>query len=59
MEQSKKDLIGKAPFHLGDEVFPWSNLDPSGVHLIAAVTADNQDLAKIVEVDENEMHEMR
>ena len=32
------ELIGKTPFCLGGEVFPWSNLEPLQVRLVVAVT---------------------
>ena len=36
-----------------------SDLDPSNVHLIASVTADNQDLARLVEIQESDMLGMK
>ena len=54
-----KDLVGKAPFYLGDVIFPWSNLDPLKVHLIASVTADNQDLARLVDIQDTDVQEMK
>ena len=54
-----KELVGKAPFYVGDDLFPWSDLDPSNVHLIASVTADNQDLARLVEIQESDMLVMK
>ena len=54
-----KDLIGKTPFCLGGEIFPWSNLEPLQVRLVVAVTTDSQDLAKLVEVDEADEQRMK
>ena len=54
-----KDLIGKTPFCLGGEIFPWSNLEPLQVRLVVAVTTDSQDLAKLVDVDEVDEQRMR
>ena len=54
-----KDLVGKAPFYLGDQVFPWCNLDPYNVHLIVSVTVDNLDLAKLLDVRETDVQEMK
>ena len=54
-----EDLIGKTPFCLGSEIFPWSDLEPYQVCLIVAATTDSQDLAKLVNVDESDEERMK
>ena len=53
-----EDLIGKAPFMLRGKLYPWSNLEPHGVHLIASVTPDNQDLVKLLDLKEADVTNM-
>ena len=53
-----KELIGKAPFELNGQIYSWTNLEPSKVHLIAAATSDSQDLVKIAQLSALEIKEM-
>ena len=53
-----EDLIGKTPFCFGGEIYPWSSLEPLQVRLVVAVTTDSQDLAKLVNVDEDDQQRM-
>ena len=48
------DLIGKTPFCLGGDIFPWSDLEPHQVRLVVAATTDSQDLAKLVNINETD-----
>ena len=42
-----QELLGKVPFVRNGTVFPWSELDSSGIHLIACVNPESQDLAQL------------
>ena len=54
-----EDLVGKTPFCLGGQIFPWSNLEPHQVRLVLAVTTDSQDLARLLGDTDCELPNMR
>merc|ERR1719507_2288018 len=57
--KNPKDLVGKLPFCVGGEVFPWFLLDPHEVQMVVAVTADSKDLAMLVNIEEAQMEELK
>ena len=53
------NLMGKTPICLGGEIFPWSMLEPLGVHLVVAVTTDSQELAPLMDFEEVDKQRLR
>ena len=49
---SPEDLLGKVPFLLDGDVFPWSELDSHGVNLIVCVNPESKDLALLHNIDQ-------
>merc|ERR1719186_1475578 len=43
--------MGKVPFVLDGEVFPWSELDSNGVKLMVCINPESQDLAQLQNLD--------
>jgi len=56
---SPKDLLGKVPFVLDGEVFPWSDLDSHGVSLMACINPECQDLVQLQNLDVADILELK
>jgi len=48
---SPLDLVGRAPFIIDEELFPWNNLNPYEVNLIACINPESQDLSQLQNLD--------
>jgi len=48
---SPEELLGKIPFVLDNDVFPWSELDSNGVNLMVCVNPESQDLVQLQSLD--------
>ena len=57
--RSPIDLLGKAPFILNGDIFPWSELDSQDVNLIVCVNPESQDLAQIHNLEEETLSLMK
>jgi hypothetical protein len=45
------DLLGKSPFILDGDIFPWSDLECYDVNLVVCINPESQDLPQLLDVD--------
>ena len=45
------ELLGKTPFVLDGEVFPWSELDSHAINLMVCINPESQDLPQLLDLD--------
>ena len=56
---SPEELLGKVPFVLDNEVFPWSKLDCHGVKLMVCANPESQDLVLIQNLEDEKIESLK
>merc|ERR1719233_2807400 len=56
---SPEDLLGKVPFVLDNEVFPWSELDSNGVNLMVCVNPESQCLVLLQNLETEKLQSLK